>query len=90
MRPSEVTKALTALLPTRRPLYLWGPPGAGKSSLVRQAATTLGLALADIRATLLDPVDLRGLPRLDGDVAVWPHHVCQGKTLDFAGCNLRS
>ena len=71
MRPSEVTKALTALLPTRRPLYLWGPPGAGKSSLVRQAANTLGLALADVRATLLDPVDLRGLPRLDGDVAVW-------------------
>src|SRR5829696_5151135 len=71
MRPSEVTKALAALVPTRRPVYLWGPAGVGKSSLVRQAAEQLGLGLVDVRATLLDPVDLRGLPRLDGDTAVW-------------------
>jgi MoxR-like ATPase len=71
LRPSDVSKALAALVPTRRPIYLWGPPGVGKSSLVRQAATSLGLALVDVRATLLDPVDLRGLPRLDGDTAVW-------------------
>ena len=71
MKPSEVARALAALVPTRRPVYLWGPPGCGKSSVVRQAADTLGLALVDVRATLLDPVDLRGLPRLDGDAAVW-------------------
>ena len=71
MRPSDVTKALAALVPTRRPVYLWGPPGVGKSSLVGQAAGQLGLGLVDVRATLLDPVDLRGLPRLDGDRAVW-------------------
>ena len=71
MRPIDVTKALAALLPTRRPIYLWGPPGTGKSSLIRQAARTLTLAMVDVRATLLDPVDLRGLPRLDGEVAVW-------------------
>jgi MoxR-like ATPase len=71
VRPIDMTKALAALLPTRRPVYLWGPPGVGKSSLVRQATDYLGLDLADVRATLLDPVDLRGLPRLDGDSAVW-------------------
>src|SRR4051812_12022349 len=71
MRPSEVARALAALVPTRRPVYLWGPPGCGKSSVVRQAARTLNLNLVDVRATLLDPVDLRGLPRLDGDTAVW-------------------
>jgi hypothetical protein len=71
MRPSDVTAALTALVPTKRPVYLWGPPGIGKSSVVRRAATTLELELVDVRATLLDPVDLRGLPRLDGDSAVW-------------------
>jgi hypothetical protein len=67
----ELTTALAALLPTRRPVFVWGPPGVGKSSLVRQAAAGLNLAVADLRATLLDPVDLRGLPRLDGDRAVW-------------------
>ena len=71
MRASDVSKALAALVPTRRPVYLWGPPGVGKSSLVRQAASQLGVGLVDVRATLLDPVDLRGLPRLDGDRAVW-------------------
>jgi MoxR-like ATPase len=35
MRPSDVFKALVALITTRRPVYLWGPPGTGKSSLVR-------------------------------------------------------
>src|SRR5205807_8790447 len=63
--------ALGALVSTRRPVYLWGRPGVGKSSLVRQAAAVLGLGLVDVRATLLDPVDLRGLPRLVGDAAVW-------------------
>jgi hypothetical protein len=29
------------------------------------------VGLVDVRATLLDPVDLRGLPRLDGNTAVW-------------------
>jgi hypothetical protein len=71
VRPTEVTKALAALVPTRRPIYLWGPPGVGKSALVKQAAEALGLGLVDVRATLLDPVDLRGLPRLDRDTAVW-------------------
>jgi hypothetical protein len=59
------------LLPTRRPIYLWGPPGVGKSSVVRRAAETLQLPLLDLRVTLLDPVDLRGLPRLAKDTAVW-------------------
>ena len=38
--------------------------------MVKQAANHLGLGLVDVRATLLDPVDLRGLPRLDGNTAV--------------------
>ena len=71
MRPSDFVKALAALIPTKRPVFLWGPPGAGKSSLVKQVTNTLSLELVDVRATLLDPVDLRGLPRLDRDTAVW-------------------
>jgi hypothetical protein len=66
-----VTKALAALIASRRPVFLWGPPGVGKSSLVGQAADRLGVALVDLRATLLDAVDLRGLPSLDRGRAVW-------------------
>ncbi len=71
MRPTEVIRALSALVPTQRPIYLWGSPGVGKSSVVRKVADALTLQLVDIRATLLDPVDLRGLPRLSEDTAVW-------------------
>ena len=41
MRPSEVVRSLAALIPTRRPVYLWGSPGAAKSSFVRTAAVGL-------------------------------------------------
>ena len=71
MRPTEVIRALASLIPTQRPIYIWGSPGVGKSSLVKQAASTLDLELVDVRATLLDPVDLRGIPCIHGDVAVW-------------------
>src|SRR3954470_11759572 len=71
MSPTDLARALGALVPARRPAYVWGPPGVGKSSLVRQAADALGLDLVDLRVTLLDPVDLRGLPRLTADACVW-------------------
>ncbi|MFX0091755.1 MAG: ATP-binding protein [Candidatus Hodarchaeota archaeon] len=43
-------------------LFFWGPPGIGKSALVRQVGEELNLPVVDIRLSLLDPVDLRGLP----------------------------
>jgi hypothetical protein len=71
MRPKEVFETLAAILPTGRPAYVWGPPGVGKSACVRRAAAAANLDLVDVRATLLDPVDLRGLPRVVDDAAVW-------------------
>lgn len=68
MTPSSAIKALTSLFAIRQPVFLWGPPGVGKSQITAQAAASLGLDLIDVRAVLLDPVDLRGLPtvRTDG------------------------
>jgi MoxR-like ATPase len=71
MRPSALAMALAALMLTRRPIYLWGLPGVGKSSLIHQAAQQASLDLLDLRAVLLDPVDLRGLPRIHNDLALW-------------------
>ncbi len=53
------------------PVMLWGAPGVGKSDLVRQIAKLLGLPLIDLRAVLLDPVDLRGLPANVDGKTVW-------------------
>lgn len=72
MRPQDVTETLKNLIPTRRPIYLWGAPGCGKSSIVHQATQAQELEMIDVRAVLLDPVDLRGLPKINGsDRAHW-------------------
>jgi len=52
-------------------LFLWGGPGIGKSSVVRQAAEEEGVDCIDIRLVLLDPSDLRGLPVPDDGKAKW-------------------
>lgn len=63
MNASAVTNALrTLVVPVRQPVFIWRPPGVGKSSIIAQLARSLNLVLRDIRALLLDPVDLRGLP----------------------------
>ena len=72
MTPSQTLAALDILLAARQPAFLWGPPGVGKSRLVAEAACRRGMLLHDIRAVLLDPVDLRGLPRIAADgKTVW-------------------
>jgi hypothetical protein len=65
MTPAHIFSALRTLLSVQQPVFLWGPPGVGKSQVVAQVAREMGLAVRDIRAVLLDPVDLRGLPRID-------------------------
>src|ERR1700758_5813199 len=67
MKPLAITTALRALTEARQPVFIWGGPGLGKSAVVRQVRAAAGLPLRDIRALLLDPVDLRGLPFLGTD-----------------------
>ena len=67
MKASSVAHALSVLINARQPVFVWGGPGVGKSSIVRQLAQSLEQTLQDIRALLLDPVDLRGLPFLGTD-----------------------
>jgi hypothetical protein len=55
----------------RWPAFVWGPPGVGKSSIVRGVAQDAGLPVIDLRASLLDPTDLRGIPSIDKGRAVW-------------------
>lgn len=44
------------------PLMVWGPPGVGKSSILRDAARELGIGFVDVRLAQREPVDVRGLP----------------------------
>src|SRR5246127_2880392 len=71
MKPSALFEALHALIGQRVPLHIWGACGVGKSQIVAQVASDLGWQFLDIRAVQLDPVDLRGLPRISADQAEW-------------------
>ena len=67
MTPSQIVLALHTLVAIRRPVFIWGAPGVGKSRVVASVAEDLGMALRDVRAVLIDPVDLRGIPRISSD-----------------------
>lgn len=66
MKPSKVLPSLKHLIKQQRPAFIWGPPGAGKSDIVAQAAAEMNLELRDVRLNLMDPVDLKGFPVVKG------------------------
>jgi len=45
----------------QRPVFLWGPPGIGKSELIADICNQLGGKLYDLRLALMDPSDLKGV-----------------------------
>jgi MoxR-like ATPase len=72
LTPPELVELLITLPPDRTP-FLWGPPGIGKSALVREAADLLSLPCVTLLGTQIAPEDLIGVPRirsLDGGVFV--------------------
>jgi hypothetical protein len=46
----------------RRPMFLWGPPGIGKSEVVADITAELGGFMIDLRLGQMDPTDIRGIP----------------------------
>ncbi len=62
MRASELTTTITALIEQKVPTFLWGAPGIGKSSIVKQIASEKEVGFIDLRLALMDPTDLKGIP----------------------------
>lgn len=54
-----------------KPIMLWGKPGVGKSSLLKQVANELSALVVDIRLGQRESVDLRGMPDIRGDITKW-------------------
>jgi hypothetical protein len=56
-----------------RPVFIWGPPGIGKSALVARFADELGMPCVSLLGSQLAPEDLIGVPQIvDGVSRFFP------------------
>lgn len=68
--PKQLSKLLLNVAMTR-PVFIWGPPGIGKSALVEQFAHDVGLECVSLLGSQLAPEDLIGVPRIEGNRSVF-------------------
>jgi DNA polymerase III delta prime subunit len=75
MGPKQLKATAKRFYKSRQPFMVAGPPGVGKSNLLKQVAEELGIGFIDFRLNMFDPVDLRGIPMPDAKEGVtrWLH-----------------
>jgi len=64
----QARKSLLKAFKKQRPLFLWGPPGIGKSELVADITEELGGFMIDLRLGQMEPTDIRGIPFYNKDL----------------------
>ena len=64
----QAKRSLLKAFKHKRPLFLWGPPGIGKSELVADIAKELGGYMIDLRLGQMEPTDIRGIPFYNKEV----------------------
>ena len=50
-----------------RPVFMWGPPGIGKSALAQRFSDAVGMECVSLLGSQLAPEDLLGIPKIDGE-----------------------
>ena len=64
----QAQKSLLKAFKVKRPLFLWGPPGIGKSELVEDITKSLNGYMIDLRLGQMEPTDIRGIPFYNKDI----------------------
>lgn len=77
VRPVQAAKMIKHCMRNKRPVMLWGPPGIGKSDIIKTIGKSYEMRdddgkllkpprpVIDIRLLLHDPTDLKGMPYYD-------------------------
>jgi len=75
--PAEARNRIKACFATKRPVFLWGPPGIGKSEIIEGITNELGGICYDVRLSQMEPTDIRGIPYFNKDTSkmVWAEPV---------------
>ena len=72
--PNKAKNSIRHAMRKKRPIFLWGPPGIGKSDIVKQICDNFSNShLIDIRLSLWEPTDIKGIPYFDSNsgTMVW-------------------
>jgi hypothetical protein len=71
--PKSAKKSILKAIQKRRPVFLWGPPGIGKSDIVKQIGEDTTRQVIDVRLALWEPTDIKGIPYYNTDLGtmVW-------------------
>jgi len=71
--PNGAKNAIRKAFKKKRPLFLWGPPGIGKSDIIHQLGEEMDAHVIDIRLSLWEPTDIKGIPYFDSNTGtmVW-------------------
>ena len=82
IKPSQLaTFVRSVAIELNEPAMICGPPGCGKSEIVRQLADDMEAVMVDIRLSQYDSVDLRGIPGGHNGQTIWS----PPSTLPFLG-----
>jgi len=65
---AQARNSLLTAFRVKRPLFLWGPPGIGKSELVEGITRDLNGLMIDLRLGQMEPTDIRGIPFYNKDI----------------------
>jgi hypothetical protein len=55
----------------KQPVFIWGPPGVGKTAIVEQVAKANGVTLIVFELSVRDPVDFIGLPDIKDGTTIY-------------------
>jgi hypothetical protein len=60
--PNGAKKSIIRAFKKKRPIFMWGPPGIGKSDIIHQIGVNMEALVIDIRLSLWEPTDIKGIP----------------------------
>jgi hypothetical protein len=66
--PNQAKHCVRKCFAVQRPVFLWGAPGLGKSDLVKQIGNEQGRRVIDVRLSLWEPTDIKGIPYYNPDM----------------------
>jgi len=65
--PKSAKTSIAFAIKMKRPVFLWGPPGIGKSDIVQQIGSDTEREVIDVRLALWEPTDIKGIPYFDSN-----------------------